>query len=82
MLLLILCGVIADCDDFAQIYDYGKDKEAFLKQEPDLSLENNIPSEDILWQAMPWLQLEPLQQCLQVCYQEVGVSLAGKHFFK
>lgn len=79
ILLLILCGVIADCDDFAQIHDYGKDKEDFLKQQLGLGLENGIPSEDTLWRAMRWLKAEPLQQCLRACYQEIGISLQGKH---
>jgi hypothetical protein len=69
ILLLILCGVLADCDDFAQIADYGKDQEAFLKRQVGLGLENGIPSEDTLWRAMRWLQPEPLQQCLQACYR-------------
>jgi predicted transposase YbfD/YdcC len=79
ILLLILCGVIADCDDFAQIHDYGKDQEAFLKQELGLDLKNGIPSEDTLWRAMRWLKPEALQQCLQACYRAIGISLQGKH---
>ena len=79
LLLLILCGVIADCDDFAQIHDYGKDQEGFLKQQLGLGLENGIPSEDTLWRAMRFLKVEPVQQCLQACYREIGISLQGKH---
>ena len=79
ILLLILCGVIADCDDFAQIHDYGQDQESFLKQELGLGLENGIPSEDTLWRAMRWPKPEPLQQCLQACSWEIGISLPGKH---
>jgi predicted transposase YbfD/YdcC len=28
---------------------------------------------------MRWLKPEPLQQCLQACYREIGISLEGKH---
>lgn len=79
IMLLILCGVIADCDDFAQIADYGRDQEAFLKQELGLSLLNGIPSEDTLWRVMRWLQPKALQDCLQACYRDISISLAGKH---
>lgn len=79
ILLLILCGVIADCDDFAQIHDYGQDQEDFLKQQLGLGLENGIPSEDTLWRAMRFLKPDPVQQCLQACYREIGISLQGQH---
>lgn len=79
ILVLVLCGVLADCDDFAQIADYGRDNELFLKQELGLSLVNGIPSEDTLWRVMRRLKPEPVQQCLQACYREIGISLAGKH---
>lgn len=79
ILLLVLCGVIADCDDFAQIYDYGKDNEQFLRNELGLSLLNGIPSEDTLGRVLRGLKPDGLQTALQDCYQDIGVKLAGKH---
>jgi len=79
ILVLVLCGVIADCDDFAQIVDYGTDNEHFLRQELGLNLSNGIPSEDTLWRVMRRLKPEALQECLQACYLDMGISLAGKH---
>lgn len=79
ILVLVLCGVLADCDDFAQIADYGTDNEHFLRQELGLRLLNGIPSEDTLWRVMRRLKPEALQECLQGCYRQIGMSLAGKH---
>ena len=45
---LVLCGVIADCDDFDEISDYGKDNIEFLRKALGLSFPNGIPSEDTL----------------------------------
>ena len=41
---LVLCGLIADCDDFDEIADYGKENIHFLRQELGLSFVNGIPS--------------------------------------
>jgi len=30
ILVIILCGTIADCSDFIEIYDYAKDKKVFF----------------------------------------------------
>ena len=78
ILVLVLCGVLADCDDFAQIADWGTDNERFLRQELGLNLSNGIPSEDTLWRVMRRLKPEALQECLRACYLDMGVSLAGK----
>jgi predicted transposase YbfD/YdcC len=79
ILVLVLCGVIADCDDFGQVYDYGKFNEQFLKEELGLSLKNGIPSEDTLGRVMRLLKPEGLQTALQDCYRDIGIKLAGKH---
>jgi hypothetical protein len=48
---LVLYGVIADCDDFDEIADYGKDNIDFLRIELGLSFANGIPSADTVNQA-------------------------------
>jgi hypothetical protein len=30
---LVLCGILADCDDFSEISDYGQDNIEMLRQE-------------------------------------------------
>lgn len=48
ILILVLCGFLADCSDFSEIEDYGRDKIDFLRDELGLSLKNGIPSEDTI----------------------------------
>ena len=55
ILILILCGVLADCSDYEEIVDYGKDKEDFLRNELGFKLTNGIPSADTLWRVMRYL---------------------------
>jgi len=40
--MLILCGLLADCEDFEEIQDFGNDRLDFLKTF--LELPNGIPS--------------------------------------
>ena len=40
ILVIVLCGTIADCSDFTEISDYAKDKESFLLDTLGLSLFN------------------------------------------
>ena len=49
---LILCGVLADCDDYSEIVDDGKDKLSFLRQDLGFIFANDIPSEDSLERVM------------------------------
>ena len=46
ILLLVLCGLLADCETFEDIYDYACDKEATLREFMDLPA--GIPSHDTL----------------------------------
>ncbi len=77
MLGLVLCGSLADCDDFSQIEDYGKDNIDFLRTELGFSFVNGIPSEDTLNRLVRRLKAEELASCLKDCLQEF--SLSGKH---
>lgn len=73
---LVLCGVIADCDDFDEIADYGKDNIEFLQQELGLSFVNAIPSADTLNRVIRHLDSHSLEQCFKGCI--AAFSLAGK----
>ena len=46
IVMLTLCGLLADCEDFEEIEHYGKDKQAYLHSF--LILPNGIPSHDTL----------------------------------
>ncbi len=73
---LVLCGVIADCDDFDEIADYGKDNREFLQQELGLSFVNGIPSADTLNRVIRHLDSHSLEACFKECI--ASFSLAGK----
>jgi predicted transposase YbfD/YdcC len=74
---LVLCGVIADCDDFDEIADYGKDNIAFLRQELGLCFANGIPSADTLNRVLRYLDSHHLEDCFKACVADL--SLTGKH---
>jgi len=73
---LVLCGVIADCDDFDEIADYGKDNIHFLRKELGLSFANGIPSADTLNRVLRYLDSHHLEECFKACLAHL--SLAGK----
>lgn len=79
ILILVLCGVIADCSDFEEIEDYGQDKKEFLREELGLKFPNGIPSEDTLGRVFRYLKSSELERSLQSCSKEIMNSLAGKH---
>jgi predicted transposase YbfD/YdcC len=73
---LILVGVIADCDDFCEIADYGKGNLSFLRTDLGFHFKNGIPSEDTLERVFK--HLNPLQ--LAECYTRFlgDLSLSNK----
>lgn len=78
ILVLVVCGVLADCSDFSQIHDYGVDKEDFLREQIGLELANSIPSEDTLWRVMRHLKSSELEKALLSCCREVVSDLQGR----
>jgi len=79
ILLLIICGVIADCSDYEEIVDYGRDKVDFLREKLGLELKHGIPSEDTLWRVMRYLEPKELEKSLLSCCRAILSSVAGKH---
>lgn len=79
VLILVLCDVIADCSDFGEVEDYGRDKEEFLREELGLKLPNGIPSEDTLWRVFRHLKGSELEKSLQSCGREIIDTLASRH---
>lgn len=80
ILLLILCGVLADCNDYEEIADYGRDNEGFLRDALGLSLSNGIPSSHTLWRVMRYLDATHLEKSFRSCYAELLAYLPEKHF--
>ena len=74
---LVLCGTLADCDDFSEMVDYGEDNKAFLMQELGFSFVNGIPSEDTLDRVIRYLAQDELENSFKACLQDI--KLSGKH---
>jgi len=79
ILILIICGVIADCSDYEEIVDYGRDKVDFLREKLGLELKHGIPSEDMLWRVMRYSEPKELEKSLLSCCRAILSSVAGKH---
>lgn len=69
---LVLCGLLADCDTFEDIYDYACDKQAVLREF--LSLPGGIPSHDTLNRV--FRRLDPQQ--LEACLARWGTAIVGR----
>lgn len=73
---VVLCGLLADCDTFEDIYDYACDKEAALRQF--LSLSAGIPSHDTLNRVFRRLDPTQLEACLTRWGAAIVARLAGR----
>jgi predicted transposase YbfD/YdcC len=80
ILVIVLCGTLSDCSDFAEIEDYAKDKEFFLRNTLGLTLLNGIPSEATLNRVIRYLKSSSLEKSLQSCVSEIRSNVSGKHF--
>lgn len=79
ILLIVLLGILADCNDFPQIEDYAKDKESFLKEELGLLLLSGIPSEDTLSRVVRFLNPTELEKSLRSACEQILSSVDDKH---
>ncbi|WP_216690161.1 ISAs1 family transposase [Hymenobacter siberiensis] len=77
ILLLVLRGLLADCEIFEDIYDYACDKEATLREFMDLPA--GIPSHDTLNRVFRHLVPTELERCLSQWGQAIVTLLAGRH---
>ena len=75
--LLVLCGLLADCETFEGIYDYACDKEATLREFMDLPA--GITSHETLNRVFRRLAPAELERCLNQWGYAVVVLLAGRH---
>lgn len=74
MLGLLLCGVLSDCDDYAEIVDYGTDKKDFLCEELGFVFANGIPSVDTLERLMRYIKVANLEKCFKQCLENLHLS--------
>ena len=62
MSILTVAGVIADCDGWEDIADFGRDRLEWLRQF--LPFENGIPSHDTLARVFSIINVEQLEECV------------------
>ena len=74
---LVLVGVLADCDDFSEIFDYGTQNISFLRSDLGFTFANGIPSEDTLERVFKYLKTNELEKCYAAFLGDL--SLANKH---
>ena len=72
---LVLCGVLADCDSFVDICDYGRDNEDFLKNELGFQFINGIPSEDTLERVFKRLEISELESAYRHIAADISLAL-------
>jgi predicted transposase YbfD/YdcC len=73
---LVLVGILADCDDFSEISDYGKLHIDFLRSKLGFSFTNGIPSEDTIYRVLKRLKTNELATAYMVFLGDI--SLVGK----
>ena len=62
MSMLTVAGVIADCDGWEDVADFGRDRLEWLRQF--LPFENGIPSHDTLARVFSIINVEQLEACV------------------
>ena len=76
ILMIVLCGYLADCEGFEEIYDYACDKEDILREF--LQLPCGIPSHDTLNRVFRRLEPTQLETLLTSWGKEIVGMLAQK----
>ena len=71
---LVLIGVLADCDDFCEIADYGRGNISFLRDELGFEFNNGIPSEDTLERVFKYLKTSELSNSYKQFLGDLSLS--------
>jgi predicted transposase YbfD/YdcC len=71
---LVLVAILADCDDFSEIYDYGTQNIAFLQSDLGFSFANGIPSEDTLERVFKHLNTKDLANCYHAFLGDLSLT--------
>jgi predicted transposase YbfD/YdcC len=77
IVMLVLCGFIADCEDFEEVEGFGHDKRECLQTF--LKLPNGIPSHDAMNRVLRHLDAGALEACLRQWGKEILAGLAYDH---
>lgn len=73
ILVISLCAVISGADDFEEIAEYGRQKEAFLRQF--LELPNGIPAHDTFNRVFRLIDADAFNACLTKWSKEILAQL-------
>jgi len=83
IMVLSFCGVLAGCEAFTEIEQFGKHKEDFFREF--LELPNGIPSHDTIGRVFQLLDPEAFEQCclawvksLRKNFKETSIAIDGK----
>jgi predicted transposase YbfD/YdcC len=83
IIALSLCGVLAGCEAFTEIEQFGEHKESFFRQF--LELSNGIPSHDTIGRVFQLLDPKAFEQCclawvgaLQKNFNDTSIAIDGK----
>ncbi len=77
IVMLVLCGFIADCEDFEEVADFGNDKKEYLLTF--LELADGIPSHDTMSRVFRHLDAGALEACLREWGKEILADLNYDH---
>lgn len=77
IIMLVLCGYLADCEGFEEVYDYAIDKELVLREFLDLPC--GIPSHDTLNRVFRLLDPTQLEGLLTEWGKQIVGILKDKH---
>ena len=83
IIVLSLCGVLAGCEAFTEIEQFGKHKEDFFRKF--LELPNGIPSHDTFGRVFQLLDPQAFEQCclawvrsLRKDFKDTSIAIDGK----
>jgi len=71
---LVLCGVLADCDDFSEISDYGEDNMEMLRKDFGFVFAQGITSPDTLERVFKHLDNKELEGCFKSFIGDLSLS--------